>query len=290
METVSARGRLHVLGPGLTAAIAFGVCDTVAKLIFADGVDPLTLALIRGVVGIGVMYAYLQFGAPPTPATKRAKLFACCLGVLFAIIVYTVFKAVSIISVPLAILTYFLYPLLTGIGAAVFGLERLGWRGMLAAFAAFCGLALMIGADPHDFAIEGIVYAAVGAVCRATFLLVARAELQETDPRLTTWYSLLSSTAVLAVAAAATMTLNLPRSVYGWALVCFLSVSVAIAILALYVSTVRIGPFRSALIMNLEPLLATLLSAMLLGEVITGMQALGAAIMLGALVMFQLRR
>ena len=42
--------------------------------------------------------------------------------------------------------------------------------------------------------------------------------------------------------------------------------------------------------MNLEPLLATILSAPLLGEIITPLQALGGAIMLGALVAFQLRR
>ena len=62
------------------------------------------------------------------------------------------------------------------------------------------------------------------------------------------------------------------------------------SVLALFVSIKGIGPFRTALIMNLEPLLATILSALLLGEVITPLQALGGAIMLAALVAFQLRR
>ena len=55
-------------------------------------------------------------------------------------------------------------------------------------------------------------------------------------------------------------------------------------------STVRIGPFRTALFMNLEPLLATIGSAVFLGEVITPLQALGGAMMIAALVAFQLRR
>jgi drug/metabolite transporter (DMT)-like permease len=42
--------------------------------------------------------------------------------------------------------------------------------------------------------------------------------------------------------------------------------------------------------MNLEPLLTALGSALLLGEVVTPVQALGGAIMLVALVAFQLRR
>ncbi len=40
-------------------------------------------------------------------------------------------------------------------------------------------------------------------------------------------------------------------------------------ILGLFASTVRIGPFRTALLMNLEPVLAAIGSALLLGEVMT---------------------
>jgi hypothetical protein len=36
-----------------------------------------------------------------------------------------------------------------------------------------------------------------------------------------------------------------------------------------FVSTARVGPFRTALFMNLEPLLATIGSGMFLGEVIS---------------------
>jgi probable blue pigment (indigoidine) exporter len=53
---------------------------------------------------------------------------------------------------------------------------------------------------------------------------------------------------------------------------------------------VRIGPFRTALFMNLEPLLTALGSALFLAQVLTPLQALGGGIMLAALVMFQLRR
>jgi probable blue pigment (indigoidine) exporter len=294
MPSNNARERLHTLGhalgPGIIAATSFGVCDTLAKLIFADGVDALTLALIRGVIGLVIMFFYLRIGEPAVPHTPRARAVALGLGVLFAAIVFGLFKAIDLITVPIAVLTYFIYPLLTGIGGAMFGVERLGWRGIVAAIVAFFGLALMIGAYPNHLSAVGVAFAVGAALCRATFLLVARAELQKADPRLTTWHSLVSSTAIFAVAAVLTMNWHSPHTAYGWVLVIVLSIGVAISILTLYISTVRIGPFRSALIMNLEPLLATLLSAALLGEVITVVQALGAALMLSALVVFQLRR
>jgi drug/metabolite transporter (DMT)-like permease len=55
-------------------------------------------------------------------------------------------------------------------------------------------------------------------------------------------------------------------------------------------STVAVGPFRTALLMNLEPLLATIASAAFLGEVITPLQAVGGAVMIAALLVFQMRR
>jgi len=290
MKSSSAPERLHALWPGLVAATAFGVCDTLVKLVLAAGIDVLTLALIRGVVGVVILFAYLRLSATPAPASARQRAFALALGVLFAGIVYGLFEAIDRITVPVAVLTYFIYPLLTAIGGALFGVERIGWQGMATAVVAFCGLALTIEAYPQHLSLAGLSFALGAALCRAAFLLIARRELQQLDPRLTTWYSLLSSTAIFAVAAIATLNWPASHDVGGWLLAGVVGVGTAIAILTLYISTIRIGPFRSALIMNLEPLLATVLSVPLLGQVITPVQALGAAIMLAALAAFQSRR
>jgi len=69
-----------------------------------------------------------------------------------------------------------------------------------------------------------------------------------------------------------------------------ISAGVTTGLLGVFASTVRIGPFRTALFMNLEPLLTTVGSALFLAEVLTPLQTLGGAVMLAALVMFQLRR
>lgn len=289
MKSSGARG-LHALWPGLVAATAFGICDTLVKLVLAAGIDVLTLALIRGVVGVVILFAYLRLSATPAPATARQRVFALALGVLFAGIVYGLFEAIDRITVPVAVLTYFIYPLLTAIGGTLFGVERIGWQGLVTAVVAFCGLALTIEAYPQQLSLVGLGFAVCAALCRAAFLLIARRELQQLDPRLTTWYSLLSSTAIFAVAAIATLNWPTSHSLAGWLLASIVGIGTAIAILTLYMSTIRIGPFRSALIMNLEPLLATVLSVPLLGQVITPVQALGAVIMLAALAAFQSRR
>src|SRR4029077_9387662 len=92
MESGSVRERLYALGPGIIAAASFGIGYTFAKVALTSGADVLTLALSRGVVGVAILFLYLRVGAPPKPATPRMRAIALGLGVLFAAIVYGLFK------------------------------------------------------------------------------------------------------------------------------------------------------------------------------------------------------
>jgi drug/metabolite transporter (DMT)-like permease len=60
--------------------------------------------------------------------------------------------------------------------------------------------------------------------------------------------------------------------------------------LLIYISTNSIGAFRTALMMNLEPLLTLIFSLLLLREVLTPLQMLGAGTMIGSLCAFQFVR
>lgn len=289
-STPSAAGRLAQVGPALLGASSFACADVLSKIVLRHGADVLTMSMVRGVVGVVMLFAWLRL-LPPRPAfAARARAISLGLGVLFAGNVMLLFTAIALVEVPIAILTYFVYPLLTGLAAAATGLEKITWRGALAAAAAFLGLALMIGAHPTSLAAMGILAALAAAGCRVVMLLVTRAALQGADALQITWYSMLSSTALFVAAALAAQDWQPPASASGWAALVALSAAVTAGILGVFASTVRIGPFRTALFMNLEPLLATIGSALFLAEVVTPLQAVGGAVMIAALVAFQLRR
>lgn len=280
---------LRDLGPGVIAASTFAVSNVLSKIVMANGADVLTLSLFRGLVGVALLFVWLRTAVTPVPHTPRARWISLSLGVLFAGLVFGLFAAIEATTVPIAILTYFVYPLVTGLLGALLGIERITWRGASAAMTAFLGLALLIGAHPHDLAPAGLAFALGAAACRTAILLITRSWLQDSDPQLTTWYTILGSTLVLGLVALATWNWQGPHGVVGWTAMTSVGIGTTIAVLALFVSIKRIGPFRSALVMHLEPLLSTVLSAFL-GETVTATQALGGAIMLAALVAFQLRR
>jgi drug/metabolite transporter (DMT)-like permease len=281
---------LAQIAPAVMGASSFAMVDILIRWGFQSGADSLTMVLIRGVIGVPLLYLWMRWGGMPKAMTTRERNVALIFGVIFSGNVFLLFVAIEVMPVPIAILTYFVYPLLTGIIGAATRLDTMSWRGALAAVVAFGGLALMLGAQPGGVAIVGVAASLGASLCRTSTLLLTRKLLAGTDARLITWYSLTASTALFAVWAAATGTWNPPQTGLGWLCMVGIGIGTTVALLGVFMSTMRIGPFRTALFMNLEPLLATIGAGLLLGEVITPLQGLGGAVMIAALVMFQLKR
>jgi probable blue pigment (indigoidine) exporter len=284
------RGLIHQLGPVLTAATMFSVSDVFAKISLEAGSDVLSLLAFRSVVGIGLIFIWMRLGAARVKMPPRLKWISLGLGLLLTLNLFGVFKAIELVPVSIAILTYFIYPLLTGLIGALTGIDRVTWRGAVTAVVAFLGLGLIIGANPAQLAVLGLLAAVGGALCRVGMLLITRAALAGADARLVTWYTLWSSMLVFVGLSLVTWNWQPPHTALGWVAFVGISFTTTAAILTLYVSTQRIGPFRTALYMNLEPLMTAVLSAVVLGDRMSLLQVVGGAVMIAALCAFQLRR
>lgn len=268
----------------------FGVSDVSGKYVLESGSDVMTLLAFRSVVGLGLVFIWLRLGPLGAGLPPRLKWISLGLGLLLTLNLFGVFKAIELVPVSIAILTYFIYPLLTGLFGALTGIDRLSWRGAVTAVIAFLGLGLIIGANPAHLAVLGLVTAVGGALGRVAMLLITRAMLAGADARLVTWYTLWSSMLVFVGLSIATRNWQPPHDWLGWTAFVGIGITSTTAILALYVSTQRIGPFRTALYMNLEPLMTTVLSAVVLDDRLTPLQLAGGAVMITALCAFQMRR
>jgi drug/metabolite transporter (DMT)-like permease len=285
-----AEPRLADYGPGVGAALSFSVADVLSKVVFGSGMDVLSLITLRGILAAGVFWVWLRVAPPRVPHSPRARLISIGLGVLFAANIFGLLFAIQVLPLSIAILAYFVYPLVTGIAAAALGLERLGWRSFVTAAVAFCGLALMLGTQPASLAPIGLLAAFGAALCRVAGLLVTRAALGGTDARVTTWYSLAPAALVFIAASLISETFHPPLSAAGWFAFFGMGVTTTLSTLWIYVSTARVGAFRTALTMNLEPVLASMFSFALLGEAVTGLQLVGGAVMVVALCGYNLSR
>src|ERR1700751_4002396 len=171
MNASPLRDRLHRLARGIAAGTSLGISDVLGKIVLLGGVDVVSMLSFRSLVGLAFVATWFRFGRRPT-ATAQVRVISAIVGIIFAGLIFCLFKAIESLDVSTAILSYFTYPLLTGLTAAFAGLEPLRWKGMLCAIAAFCGLALLLEAHPTGFAVAGVAYAIGAAACRTAVLLV----------------------------------------------------------------------------------------------------------------------
>jgi drug/metabolite transporter (DMT)-like permease len=113
LSTPHAGSRLAQIGPALLGASSFACADVLSKVVLIDGADVLTMSAVRAVLGVAMLFVWLKLVPPAAAFAPRAKWISLGLGLLFAGNVFLLFTAIETVEVPIAILTYFVYPLLT---------------------------------------------------------------------------------------------------------------------------------------------------------------------------------
>ena len=112
MNASPLRDRMHRLAPGIAAGTSLGISDVLAKFILTGGVDVVSMLSFRSLVGFAFVASWFRFGRRPT-ANVQVRVVSTVVGIIFAALIFCLFKAIETIDVPTAIPSYFTYPLLT---------------------------------------------------------------------------------------------------------------------------------------------------------------------------------
>ena len=136
-----AEKRFAALLPGIIGALSFSAADVFGKVVFNDGMDVLSFVTTRGILTVIFFLAMAARRAAGAAAhVRRERLISIGIGVMFAATMFALLLAIQLLPLSIAILTYFIYPLLTGLAGAATGIDRVGWRGLSPRSAAFIGL------------------------------------------------------------------------------------------------------------------------------------------------------
>lgn len=267
----------------LALATAFATGTVLARLAFDDGVSIFTLNLCRtgGAALTTAMFLVRRRRIPTLPAAIGGM--AAGLGLLITVYTFCLFRAVQIMPVPLAIVAFYTWPLMVGVGSWLAGTERLSWQWPVAALGALVGLVLALDAVDAVPNLLGTSLALVAAALWSVVMMVNRTLVRGGDSQpVTLW--MMGASCALNIAGCLIDGFAWPHSTVGWVgligtalLYCFASVGVFIA------SSIN-GPVRTALILNFEPIANLMVSAVVLGEVLRPLQILGAAIVVGSLI------
>jgi len=273
----------------LAAAIAFALANASASLAYQSGSNPLTVAAFRFVLPTVALVVWLGVRGVPLRLPARDGWVAVGLGALTAVYTWALLSAIGAIPLALAILVFYLFPLVATVVLAIFGWEKFGWPIVASIVLAFAGLALALNPRGGNFDIAGVALAFVAAVGLGIVIAVSSRVIRAGDSRPVTLTMAAVAGILLIAFCAAHGGFAMPQTGLGWAGFAGTSVFYAFAMIAFFISISMIGPTQVSLLSYAEPVIAAGLGVVMLGEALGLMQVAGIALVVAALVGATLR-
>jgi drug/metabolite transporter (DMT)-like permease len=291
----------------LVAATLFGINGTVAKVALSSGLSSLRLTEARS-AGACLGLALIALARKPSSLRvarrelPRLALFGA-VGVAFVQLFY--FLAIHRLAIAIALLIQYLGPLLVAVWARTVGHEHVRRRIWAALGLSLTGLTLMVQLW-NGLSLDGlgVLYAFLGAVAYAVYLLLAEREVASRDTISLMAWGFFFSTLFWSIvqpwwsfpARAVARTVSLQGALAGvhapvWALVLWVVVLGSIAPFSLIVGALRhVTATRAGVTAMLEPVVATIVAWAWLRESLSVAQLGGAAVVLAAIALAQTAR
>ncbi len=272
--------RLAGLGITFLAALFVSLITTLARLTYDAGSNPPTQVLLRSLCMMLALGGLQLLAGRSLVLPRRVLPTTLALGFCIFLMSFGYLSSVAYISVSLAVLLLYTFPLIVGVASPLLGRERMTWLKALCLIGAFSGLLVASWAGFGVLDWRGIAFALAGAAGVAGVSLFGGKAMAKGHPfAMNAWINLWVALAVGAYVAA-TGGLALPQTGIGWLATAAVCVCYTLGILCLFLGLTMISPAQSALTMNLEPLFSTLAAILLLGEVVGLQQWIGMIMLL----------
>jgi drug/metabolite transporter (DMT)-like permease len=272
----------------LLSTVCLSLAPTAAKLAYIDGSNTLTVLALRGLGAVLLMLLLIGAFERRWTYDRRDLAAAIIAGLWYCLMLFGYFGSVNYIDVKLAILIYFLHPILIVAASALMNRQSMPAGQIALSILIFSGLAVVLGAEFSQLDWRGLGLALLSAI-GITGVIIFNAKAQRTMSTLSVNLVMTTvTTVVFGVLAAAMSDWAWPRSSIGWSAILMAALALVVGLLAFFKAFQFIGVVRATVLSNVEPLFGILIAYALLGERLTGYQLIGAAIIILGLFGFEL--
>ncbi len=276
----------------LISAAGYGVMALFAKLAYDEGVSVDTLLLVRFGLAGAVLLALAVGRGAFRHVRARSVLIGLAMGAAgFALQAGLYFTALTRLDASLVALILYVYPVLVMAGAIALRRERASVRRCSALVTALAGIGLVLaGAASGGFDLLGAGLALGAALTYSVYILVGDGLTADVPPLALSALVCCGAFGTFLVggtsAARTTWTSHRPLAAAGG----HRRISTVGAVLCFFAGLIRVGPSKAAILSILEPVVTVASAALVFGETLTPTQALGALLVLGAVLIVQWNR
>ncbi len=297
---MNAPARLTLTGFATLLLIAFmmGANHVAARFAFNHGVNVVTAVSFRsGVTALVVLLILFQQGVS-WRLNARHQRYLPLIGALIAVQSVCLYSSVARLPVALALLVFNTYPMPAALWARLLYADRPERRVVLAMPVMLLGLALaldVLGAASGLGAAAqwsqmglGVAFALGASATFGLAMVLTQYEAGDLDGRLRTFTTMAQVGVWASAAASLGLGWQLPVDATGWVGLGMLTFLYGTAFTIMFTVLPKLGVVGNSPIMNVEPIFSLALAWALLGQAIAPMQLLGAALVVGTVLVLGL--
>lgn len=276
----------------LLAGTGFGFLGIFGRWAYKSGLTvgellSFRFALASVLLGTGLLVLRPSF----LRITRPQFLISSALGVFgYAVFSTLYFKSIEGISVPLAALLLFTFPVFVNLGAHFILRERMSKRQTLSLLIASCGLGILLYGPLVVTSLVSVIWALLAAVTYAVYVLVSGRYQKDIPPITSSFFVIVASTVTLFLFHRPD--LNRVTQLTSAQMLIIIGIAVVSTILPLtffLAGIQKLSSSKASIIVMIEPVVAAIAAWILLNEQLTPLQSVGAFLVLIALIMNALK-
>ncbi len=272
------------------ATLTFTASTVAAVFSYEGGGEPLAAISSRYIGAMLVFIPLLHFSGIGFALPPRERLISLGIGVLAAVQAYCLYNSIAHIPVGLTFAIFYIYPIFVALIAIAFRQDRITPAIVVGLVVAFGGLMMVFDVDGKGSNLWGSLLA-IGAAVSWSIIAVASGRVMQTqDPRVFTFHLQISAGLIYLAICLIDGDVALPETVKGWAGLITLPLFYAASTLGFFGAIAMIGSIRASLLMNLEPVFTIAAGFVILGQILTPLQLVGAALVIGAVLAVRIEK
>ncbi|MCP4183197.1 MAG: DMT family transporter [Hyphomicrobiales bacterium] len=270
------------------ASTLLAITNIGAPSLYDAGSNPATILMLRAFVTAASIGLILLLTGKLHKLAARDEIYCIISGLLFMFVGFGLFTALAVSPVSTVILLLYVYPLLTTIIESVITRRLPDAKTVCLMLLALFGLGLALDVAATKLNLFGVSMALMAAIGVASTLVWNSHKLSHIDAEQITFRMFCVNSIVFLGYVLYLDNFQMPAGENSSLVLILLLVCFAFAFPAFFRAVQMAGPVRAAMIMNLEPVISIVLSVIILMEVISLSQTLGAILVIAAVVISQI--
>lgn len=270
----------------ILSAIFFGFNPLLARTVYADGGNAITLTLFRMLIGsvyMSILHVMIAKESMYVTRAEFGRLLICSTG--YAATPLLLLSSYNFLPSGLCTTAHFVYPVLVIVSCIMLKMEKASVKKIC------CGILCLMGilcfySPTGEVNLTGLLLSLGSGATYAFYIVYISFSglLDMKQYKMTAWLNIIS-TGIVAIFAILTRQIAMPQNAMGWGVMVAFAIAAGMASIMFQLGNKYVGAQSASLLSTFEPLTSVLVGVLVYKEIMTGRSAFGILFILTAVIL-----